>query len=160
MIAFAVPSVQCLDDVRGQEATWAAPASPEAARELLDAQRAASAVDGIHDFLDRVLDPDSPPPVWEEVGYQVRVLGGCMWPLISDVLQRSRGRPDTALVEQIGRAACLHTEKTCAGFTPSLSFVRRLALLILDLLERLEPDEDNGPWPTFRPASATHGRLM
>ncbi|MEU2558453.1 DUF6415 family natural product biosynthesis protein [Streptomyces longispororuber] len=114
--------------------------SADAACALLHAQRAASAFDGVHDFLDRVLDQGNPPLTREEMGHQVRVLGGCMWPLISEVLQRTRGRPDWALVEQIGLAARLHAEKASLEFTPSLGFVRRLALLILNLLERVEPD--------------------
>ncbi|MEV0257732.1 DUF6415 family natural product biosynthesis protein [Streptomyces sp. NPDC050732] len=134
--------------------------SPAAARELLNAQRAASALDGVHDFLDRVLNDGGLPPAREEVGYQVRVLGGCMWPLVSDVLQRARGRPDADLVTQIDIAARLHAEKASKDFKPSLGFARRLALLILELLERLEPDEDINPWPTFHPASASLRRPM
>ncbi|MEV0438424.1 hypothetical protein AB0I84_13900 [Streptomyces spectabilis] len=55
---------------------------------------------------------------------------------MSDALQHAARHPDDDLVRHIRFVSNLHFERAGAGPTPDTGFVRRLAVLVLHLLDR------------------------
>ncbi|MFI8930589.1 hypothetical protein ACIG3E_23280 [Streptomyces sp. NPDC053474] len=74
----------------------------------------------------------------QEAETAVRLLRQCAWGLVSDALQHAARHPDDDLVLQIHFASNLHFEPAAGGRTPDTGFVRRLAVLVLHLLDRRE----------------------
>ncbi|WP_172387958.1 hypothetical protein [Streptomyces sp. MNP-20] len=75
---------------------------------------------------------------------------------MSDALQHAARHPDDDLVLQIRFASNLHFERAAGGRTPDTGFVRRLAVLVLHLLDRREI---RGEAPPYLTESGPGGRL-
>ncbi|MER6546743.1 DUF6415 family natural product biosynthesis protein [Streptomyces sp. NPDC001250] len=127
----------------------ARPAGPRTLFDLLGALGAAL----LDDCLELVLGWGAAPLQPDEVPKIVSCLRGCLWGLVTEALNRVKGRPDRDLIKRIGFAVCLDDEGAAAGFHPDDAYVRRLAMLVSDLVDRVAEDDDS-PLPTFdaRPA--------
>ncbi|WJV48885.1 hypothetical protein [Streptomyces flavofungini] len=135
-------------DFAGREIEPARPVPPDLAQRVRGALWASLLTDDVLDVLDRILDDAVPLSAVEAERY-VRLLGECAWGLLGDELQRSHRCPDDYLVLQVRFAADLHLERTRAGAVPDAGIARRLALLVLNLLDRL----DGSPPLAFTPHS-------
>ncbi|MFJ5029519.1 DUF6415 family natural product biosynthesis protein [Streptomyces sp. NPDC088560] len=131
------------------------PARRAAPRTMLDLLGALSAA-RLDDYLDLVLAWGAAPLRPDEVPKIVSCLRGCLWGLVTQALNRVDGCPDRDLVKRISFAVLLHDEGAVEGFRASDAYVRRLAMLISDLLDRVAEDDDS-PLPTFNPQPAFRG---
>ncbi|MGA4842126.1 hypothetical protein [Streptomyces sp. G45] len=103
--------------------------------------------DEVSDCLERILGRDAVPLTPQESERSVRLLSQCAWGLVSEALQQDPRHPDDDLVLQIRFAADLHLERDRRGLPPDAGFVRRLGLLVLNLLDRQDAQDE--PLPTF-----------
>lgn len=126
----------------------ARPAEPMALKSLLSALTSSLIEEGVDDYLDRILGWGAAPLRTEEIRTLVPRLRGCLWQLVTDALQHAQGHPDKDLIKRIGFASRLDTEASVDGFAPDVAYVRRLASLVLDLLD-LVSEDDGDPLPDF-----------
>lgn len=148
---FPLP-VRDVDTARNGEAETAQPAAPSSLLDLLGALNDSFLKEDVDDYLDRILGWGAAPLEPEEIRRLVPRLQECLWKLVTDALQRAHGRPDKDLVQQVGFAYGLDSEGAAQGFTPTVSYARRLASLVLDLLDLVA--DDDGPLPSFDPSPA------
>ncbi|GAA1919725.1 DUF6415 family natural product biosynthesis protein [Streptantibioticus ferralitis] len=145
--------VRDAEAARDMEVEPARPAAPKSLLDLLSSLTSSFIKEGVDDYLDRILGWGAAPLEPEEIRKLVPRLQGCLWYLVTDALQRVRGRPDKDLIKRVGLACGLDAEGSAKGFTPTDSYARRLASLVLDLLD-LVADDDDGPLPDFGSAPA------
>jgi len=127
------------------------PARPTPSRpleDLLDALQFSFVLDGIDEYLERVLGWGVPPLSPAESKKIVPQLHGSLWWLVTEVLRRTNGRPDGALKDLVGLAGRLGGEAAADGSTPDPVHARRVALLVSTLLDEVA-DDDDGPLPYF-----------
>ncbi|WP_369392767.1 DUF6415 family natural product biosynthesis protein [Streptomyces sp. CG1] len=127
-------------------------ARPAASRTLFDLLGALGGA-LLDDYLELVLGWGAAPLQPDEIPKIVSCLQGCLWGLVTEAMNRVKGRPDQDLIKRIGFAVCLDVEGAAEGFHPDDAYVRRLAMLVSDLVDRVA-EHDDGPLPTFdaRPA--------
>jgi hypothetical protein len=131
------------------------PARPVGSKPLLDLLSALNASfikQDVDDYLDRILGWGAAPLEPEDIRKLVPRLQGCLWQLLTEALKRAQGRPDRGLIQRVGFASRLDAEGSAKGFTPTVSYSRRLALLVLDLLDLVA--DDDGPFPECSPKEA------
>lgn len=121
----------------GREVEPACPVSPDLAQRVRGALWESLLTDDVLDVLDRILDGAVPLTAVESHRY-MRLLGKCAWGLLGDELQRSHRCPDDFLVLQVRFAADLHLERTRSDAAADDGVARRLALLVLNLIDRLD----------------------
>ena len=126
----------------------ARPAAPGNLMDLLGALNDSFIKEDVDDYLDRILGWGAEPLEPADIRKLVPRLQSCLWLLLTDALQSARGRPDKDLVRKVGFAYGLDAEGSAEGFTPTSSHARRLASLVLDLLD-LVSEDDNDPLPDF-----------
>ncbi|MGW3199228.1 DUF6415 family natural product biosynthesis protein [Streptomyces sp. NPDC001118] len=119
-------------------------AAPRTMRDLFEALSAAR----LDDYLELVLAWGAAPLRPDEVPKIVSCLRDRLWGLVTDALRRVDGCPDRDLIKRISFAVLLHDEAAAEGFRPDDAYVRRLAMLVSDLLDRVAEDDDS-PLPTF-----------
>ncbi|MER6379928.1 DUF6415 family natural product biosynthesis protein [Streptomyces sp. NPDC001127] len=110
----------------------------------------------LDDYLELVLGWGAEPLRPDEVPKIVSCLWGCLWGLVTEALHRVKGCPDPGLIKRIGFAVCLHDEGAAEGFHPDDAYVRRLAMLVSDLVDRVAEDDDS-PLPTFNARPSFRG---
>ncbi|GAQ58051.1 DUF6415 family natural product biosynthesis protein [Streptomyces acidiscabies] len=112
--------------------------------DLLDALQSSFVLDGVDEYLERVLGWGASPLSPAETRTIVPRLYGSLWWLVTEILRRVNGRPDEAQKELIGRAVRLREDETADEVG-----VRRLAVLVSALLDEIADDDDHGPLPYF-----------
>ncbi len=144
---FPLP-VRDAEAVRDMKAGPARLTIPRTLSDLLGALNDSFIQDGIDDYLDRILGWGAAPLQPAELKKLVLPLQSSLWRLVTEALQRAKGRPDKDLIKRIGCATRLDDEKEANGFAPDFAYARRLATLVSDLLDEVS-DDDNGPLPSF-----------
>ncbi|WP_414169174.1 DUF6415 family natural product biosynthesis protein [Streptoverticillium reticulum] len=121
---------------------------PGSLLDLLSALKDSFIKEDVDDDLEKVLGLGAVPLDADDLQLLVPRLRGCLWPLVTDALQLARGHPDKDLVQKVGRAHRLDEEGSAKGFAPTNPYARRLAWLILELLDMVAEDDD-APLPDF-----------
>ncbi|GAV44747.1 DUF6415 family natural product biosynthesis protein [Streptomyces acidiscabies] len=130
--------------VRDSEAAPARPTSSRTLGDLLDALQSSFVLDGVDEYLERVLGWGASPLSPAETRTIAPRLYGSLWWLVTEILRRVNGRPDGAQKELIGRAVRLREDETADEVG-----VRRLAVLVSALLDEIADDDAHGPLPYF-----------
>ncbi|MFI0743271.1 DUF6415 family natural product biosynthesis protein [Streptomyces sp. NPDC021100] len=121
---------------------------PGALLDVLSALKGSFIKEDVDDDLEMVLGLGAAPLDVEDLEIVVRRLLGCVWPLITRALELARGHPDKGLVRKVGRAHHLAEQGSAHGFVPTNPYARRLACLVLELLDMVAED-DGAPLPDF-----------
>lgn len=134
---------------RGLPAEPAQLPSRRTLEDLLGVLRDSFILDGVDEYLERILGWGAPPVSPAESRTIVPRLHDSLWWLVTEILTRTDGRPGEELIASIGLAARLSAEEAADGRTPDTVHARRLALLVSALLDEVADDGDDGPLPHF-----------